>query len=188
MGPYSRFFRKTFPLILAGLSWGDVCVEQAFAEGSQSSLQTGIALFQQDANATVGERGYFLLFQVEPKTGWIRPTYGGSLELNLGVARTILGQVHGGVELVAASAKYAKPFLGIEGLYGWANLGFADGSYLGNLYGTAITAGVEIRGDSKDKGSALRISSSWRYLMGSVGAGVTGNDYNAMLLSIGVTF
>ena len=87
MGPYSRFFRKTFPLFLAGFTWGGPYVEQAFAEGSQSSLQTGIALFQQSTNATVGERGYFLLFQVEPKTGWIRPTYGGSLELLPQVSR-----------------------------------------------------------------------------------------------------
>jgi hypothetical protein len=157
----------------------------------QSSINIGMSLFKQASDGFSNSSGQFLHFQVENHGRWLRPTYGAFVESSSGNNTLLDGQMLGGFTLVADTAQYVKPFLGLNGAFGWAFLRPGtpgDTSYIGLIYGFHFTAGAEIRLSKKETATALRIQTGWRYLMGQVGGGITGKNLNSVLFSLGLTF
>ena len=173
---------------MALLVSGATGVRPAHAAAIQSNFNLGISMFQQPDSGLISQGGYFLHFQVQPRDRWIRPTYGAHVEASFGANRLLNGSMMGGAELVALTAVYIKPFLGAQGLFGMANLDKDSNTYLGLIFGAILTTGAEIRLTDKEKSTALRITSFFRFCSGTVGGGVKGSDLNTLGIGMGFTF
>lgn len=163
-------------------------VSPVLASNVQPSLSLGMSFFPQSSTGLTSETGYLILFQVEQRDKWIRPAYGGQLEFSSNGNMLIDGQMLGGVEVVANSALYVKPFVGAYGLFGWATLIEPSSTFVGLIYGALLSTGFEIRFSQKDRTSAVRIGSQWRFVSGTIGGGLTGADLNTFQITIGLTF
>ena len=159
------------------------------AAEAQASVDAGLSFFQTAAaTGSISPMGYFLHFLVESHTGWVRPNFGAQIEFSSGTNRLINGHMLFGVELIGYKANYVKPFLGVAADLGWANLATATSTYNNYIYGFAASAGAEIRFSSNEGATAIRLTTTYRYLMGTVGGGLAGSDLNTVSGSIGLTF
>jgi hypothetical protein len=127
-------------------------------------------------------------FQLEKKAGWIRPTYGGQLEFNFGGNRLYVGEILGGVHLMAPEMRYVKPFIEASGILGWAHFSTPTTGNLGAIFGFLISVGTDLCFSKKETSTGFRLLSSWRIPFGSIGGGLSGSDLSAFQLSIGHTF
>ncbi len=160
----------------------------ARADSAQANVNIGLGFFQQPSTGLISQLGFLLNFHVEPREWWLRPSFGGLIEASFGQNRLIDGHVLLGGELVASKANYFKPFIGAFGDFGWANFTDATATYNGLVYGFMISVGTEIRFTDKDHAFGLRVTSAYRFLLGTIGGGLSGGDLNAIMLMLGVTF
>ncbi len=161
----------------------------ARAAEAQASVDAGLSFFQTAAaTGSISQMGYFLHFQVESHTGWVRPLFGAQIEFSSGTNRLIDGHMLLGAELIGYKAPYVKPFLGAAGDFGWANLATSTSTYNNFIYGCTASAGAEIRFSNNENATAIRLTTTYRFLLGTVGGGLTGPDLNSVNASIGLTF
>ena len=164
--------------------WG-----RAFAASALSVLDLGLAFYQQEtASGLISQTGYFLRMQVEARENWFRPTYGATIEFSSASNRVFSGNMIGGVEIIGHKAPIFKPFVSFNADLGWASYANSDGTYNGILYGFVLSAGGEFRFKDADNASGLRLTSSYRYLVGTIGGGLSGSDLSVVMISFGYVF
>lgn len=147
-------------------------------------------MFPQSNTGNIGQTGFYLDFNVENRDLWVRPDYGGMLEFDPGTTgRLIDGALYMGVHVVAATANYVKPFFGADAALDWVNWAPASAgtTYVGPMFGGLVSAGLEIRTTEREKATALRLSTSWRIMLGTVGP-IQGADLSAWMFCAGLTF
>ena len=176
-----------FPLVLC-LVFGLAPTRATASSDIQSMLTGGISLFNQANSVLVGQTGLVGNFQVQMRDRWLRPTFGAMVELNQGTNRLWGGHAQLGMELVAYKARYVKPLIAVMGDFGWASYTTGAANYVGIVYGVVVTAGAEFRFSEKDSALGLRLCTSWRFLMGTIGGGLSGSDLNSMLITGGLVF
>jgi hypothetical protein len=159
---------------------------QARAE-SAGSFEFGMEYLPQTAAGSLNPFGLYGHFRVQSRSSWVKPTFGTTLSFNFGTGRLIQGFVHPGLTLSAANVNYVRPFLVVDGLLGWANYTLTTTSYNGLLYGFLIGGGVEIRFSTKETATALRLSTGYRFVLGSVGGGITGTELTCVQVAAGLT-
>lgn len=174
---------------------------QVRAADAQATFETGMNYYGSDAGKSLtGSTGYFLQFQTESRKGWARFGYGAALDYSSSKASLpsgeedatlIAGMVSGGMEFIATKASYVKPFITTHALFGWASLQTGEGdsaaTSIGLTYGFRISGGAEIRFKRRDDAMGIRISTAYRYLVGSLG-GVSGFQLNALQIGLGLVF
>ncbi|MGZ3687749.1 MAG: hypothetical protein ACXWPM_06520 [Bdellovibrionota bacterium] len=180
---------RIFALATLALMFFFAGTRDARAWTAESILDAGVEFFPSITNGPVGNLGEFLHFQVESREHWFRPNFSAQLEVDFGTNNHLInGYAMGGFELIADSADYIKPFIGVNGVFGWANYFTTNQTFVNILYGFSVDAGTEIRFSPRATSKGLRITTGWRSLWGTVGGGVMGQDLNAVSISLGITF
>ena len=160
----------------------------SIASANQTHLDMGASLYSQSNSTLLSKTGYFMNFQVEKDGKWFRPTFGGQLELNSGANSLVFGHMLAGFQMAPSEAKVIRPYIGAQALLGWANFSMAEAAYIGLVYGGELSVGAEIRFSKKSTGTALRVSSQYRYTQGSIGGGLSGSDLSAVQIALGILF
>jgi hypothetical protein len=120
---------------------------------------------------------------------WLRTAYGAAIEMGSGTTTSLMmGNLLFGGELAPKNAQKLMPFVGIYVDAGWANFTEEEVSNdNGLLYGGMLAGGAEFKLKGGASNLAIRVQTSYRILLGSVGD-VTGADLSAVVFNFGIVF